>query len=204
MQPAARPAGQAVQGRRARRRRLPDRVHDHRRVRRHLDGPRGHARLAREPRDHRRLGRDGDARRALRRHGHLRRLRQEPARHAHGRGPLNLPSVFLYGGSILPGQHNGQALDIVDVFEAVGAHAAGTHRRRRARRHRAQRLPDRGQLRRHVHRQHDGVGGRGDRHVAARARRRRPPSTAAATTSPTRPARPSSACSSWASGRGRS
>ena len=39
---------------------------------------------------------------------------------------LNLPSVFLYGGSILPGEHNGRALDIVSVFEAVGAHAAGT------------------------------------------------------------------------------
>jgi dihydroxy-acid dehydratase len=39
---------------------------------------------------------------------------------------LNLPSVFLYGGSILPGQHNGQALDVVSVFEAVGACAAGT------------------------------------------------------------------------------
>ncbi len=39
---------------------------------------------------------------------------------------LNLPSVFLYGGSILPGRHNGRALDIVSVFEAVGARAAGT------------------------------------------------------------------------------
>src|SRR6187399_2836760 len=39
---------------------------------------------------------------------------------------LNLPSVFLYGGSKLPGQLNGQALDIVSVFEAVGAFAAGT------------------------------------------------------------------------------
>ena len=39
---------------------------------------------------------------------------------------LNLPSVFLYGGSILPGNHNGQVLDIVSVFEAVGACAAGT------------------------------------------------------------------------------
>src|SRR6476659_11185496 len=34
---------------------------------------------------------------------------------------LNLPSVFLYGGSILPGNHNGTPLDIVSVFEAVGA-----------------------------------------------------------------------------------
>src|SRR6478609_9330675 len=39
---------------------------------------------------------------------------------------LNVPSVFVYGGSILPGHHNGQALDVVSVFEAVGAHAAGT------------------------------------------------------------------------------
>jgi len=39
---------------------------------------------------------------------------------------LNLPSVFLYGGSILPGEHDGEAIDIVNVFEAVGAYAAGT------------------------------------------------------------------------------
>ncbi|HEY3833497.1 MAG TPA: dihydroxy-acid dehydratase [Acidimicrobiia bacterium] len=39
---------------------------------------------------------------------------------------VNLPSVFVYGGSILPGHHNGEALDIVSVFEAVGACAAGT------------------------------------------------------------------------------
>jgi dihydroxy-acid dehydratase len=40
---------------------------------------------------------------------------------------LNLPSVFVYGGSILPGRGaHGEALDIVSVFEAVGAHAAGS------------------------------------------------------------------------------
>jgi dihydroxy-acid dehydratase len=39
---------------------------------------------------------------------------------------LDLPAVFLYGGTILPGQLNGQRLDLVDVFEAVGARAAGT------------------------------------------------------------------------------
>jgi dihydroxy-acid dehydratase len=39
---------------------------------------------------------------------------------------LNLPSVFLYGGTILPGRGaKGEALDIVSVFEAVGAHASG-------------------------------------------------------------------------------
>jgi dihydroxy-acid dehydratase len=40
---------------------------------------------------------------------------------------LNVPAVFLYGGSILPGRgRRGEALDIVSVFEAVGGHAAGT------------------------------------------------------------------------------
>jgi dihydroxy-acid dehydratase len=36
---------------------------------------------------------------------------------------VNLPSVFLYGGSILPGRVGDKALDVVSVFEAVGAHA---------------------------------------------------------------------------------
>jgi dihydroxy-acid dehydratase len=40
-------------------------------------------------------------------------------------GRLNLSTVFLYGGTILPGHLRGRALDIVSVFEAVGAHAAG-------------------------------------------------------------------------------
>jgi dihydroxy-acid dehydratase len=39
---------------------------------------------------------------------------------------INVPSVFVYGGSILPGHHNGRALDVVSVFEAVGAYAAGS------------------------------------------------------------------------------
>jgi dihydroxy-acid dehydratase len=39
---------------------------------------------------------------------------------------LNLPAVFLYGGTILPGRLKDQALDIVSVFEAVGARAANT------------------------------------------------------------------------------
>src|SRR3954465_13669226 len=39
---------------------------------------------------------------------------------------LNLPAVFLYGGSILPGRGaKGEALDVVSVFEAVGAKATG-------------------------------------------------------------------------------
>jgi dihydroxy-acid dehydratase len=39
---------------------------------------------------------------------------------------LDLPSVMLYGGSILPGHYRGQRVTIGEVFEAVGAHLAGT------------------------------------------------------------------------------
>jgi len=39
---------------------------------------------------------------------------------------LNIPSIFVYGGSILPGHFNGKDVTVVDVFEAVGQHAAGT------------------------------------------------------------------------------
>jgi dihydroxy-acid dehydratase len=38
---------------------------------------------------------------------------------------LNVPSVFMYGGSILPGKFKGKDVTVVDVFEAVGAHSAG-------------------------------------------------------------------------------
>jgi dihydroxy-acid dehydratase len=38
---------------------------------------------------------------------------------------LNVPGLMLYGGSILPGTHNGHDVTILDVFEAIGAHAAG-------------------------------------------------------------------------------
>ena len=38
---------------------------------------------------------------------------------------LDLPSVYLYGGTILPGTYQGRDITIQDVFEAVGAHAKG-------------------------------------------------------------------------------
>lgn len=38
---------------------------------------------------------------------------------------LNVPSVFMYGGSILPGRYKGQDVTVVDVFEGVGQHSAG-------------------------------------------------------------------------------
>ncbi len=39
---------------------------------------------------------------------------------------LDVPSVMLYGGTIAPGRHKGHDVTIQDVFEAVGAHAAGS------------------------------------------------------------------------------
>src|SRR4051794_30327268 len=38
---------------------------------------------------------------------------------------LNVPSVFMYGGSILPGRFRGKDVTVQDVFEAVGQHSAG-------------------------------------------------------------------------------
>src|SRR5437588_9042226 len=39
---------------------------------------------------------------------------------------LNIPGLMLYGGSIMPGHFHGETVTIQEVFEAVGAHAAGT------------------------------------------------------------------------------
>jgi dihydroxy-acid dehydratase len=38
---------------------------------------------------------------------------------------LNIPSVFIYGGSILPGKFKGKDVTVVDVFEGVGKHSSG-------------------------------------------------------------------------------
>ena len=204
VQPAAGPPGQAVEGRRPRRRRVPDRVHDHRRLRRHLDGPRGHAGVARVPRGHRRLGRDRDARRAVRCPGHLRRVRQEPARDAHGRRPGE-PAVGVplrrvdppgpaqgqghrhrhrvRGGRCLRRRHHGPP--------PSSERSSGEPARARAAAPACSR-PTRWR--------------RWPRPSACRCRGRRPrrPPTAAATTSPTSPAGRSSTCSSWACALGRS
>lgn len=40
-------------------------------------------------------------------------------------GRLNRPSLFVYGGTILPGELDGKDVDLVNIFEAVGKHAAG-------------------------------------------------------------------------------
>ena len=71
---------------------------------------------------------------------------------------LNRPAVFVYGGTIRPGA---QRRDIVSVFEAVGAHAAGKICDAELLEIERTAIPGPGQLRRHVHRQHHGLGHRG-------------------------------------------
>ncbi len=72
---------------------------------------------------------------------------------------LNLPSVYLYGGTILPGTYRGARRH--DPGRVRGGRGArqGHDRRRGAARHRARGLPDDRLVRRHVHGEHDGGGG---------------------------------------------
>ena len=79
---------------------------------------------------------------------------------------LNIPGVVLYGGSIMPGHYQGRDLTIQDVFEAVGANAAGKNYRRGAARDRERGVSRRRRLRRTVHRQHHGDRDGDDRPVA--------------------------------------
>ena len=68
---------------------------------------------------------------------------------------LNRPAVFVYGGTIRPGA---QRRDIVSVFEAVGARAAGKISDEQLAGGGAHRDPRSRQVWRHVHRQHHGLG----------------------------------------------
>ncbi len=79
----------------------------------------------------------------------------------------NVPAIYVYGGTILPGRYKGQDLNIVSVFEAVGQFTAGNDERGRLLPDRAPRHPRQRLVRRHVHRQHDELGLRGARHEPA-------------------------------------
>ena len=114
---------------------------------------------------------------------------------------LNLPSVFLYGGSILPGHYKDQALDIVSRVRG-GRRVRGRARitenelgeiERRA-------CPTEGSCAGMFTANTMASIARGDRHGAARLARRRPRSTAGATTSRTSRAARSCTCSSSTSG----
>ena len=80
---------------------------------------------------------------------------------------LDLPALMLYGGSIQPGRFEGRDVTIQDVFEAVGAKAAGKMTdARRCKRLEDHACPGRGRVRRPVHGQHDGDRVRDPRHLA--------------------------------------
>ena len=100
---------------------------------------------------------------------------------------LERPGLIFYTGSIAPGLHNGNDVTVMDVYEGIGAHIAGTLERGAAPA-RERRVPRRGRLRRPVHRQHDGDGARVPRPLAddagrhpgdAHDARPRPPSRSA-------------------------
>ena len=72
---------------------------------------------------------------------------------------LNLPAVFLYGGSSLPGRLGERDISLVDVFEGIGALSEGRIGESDLLELGAARLSRRRVVRRDVHRQHDGFGG---------------------------------------------
>ena len=80
---------------------------------------------------------------------------------------LNVPSLFVYGGAILPGNFRGEDVNIQDMYEAVGAYSQGQVSLGGPAGDGASRLPGRGGLRRHVHRQYDGLCHRGPGDVSA-------------------------------------
>ncbi len=84
---------------------------------------------------------------------------------------LNVPSVFIYGGSILPGRLNGKDVTVQDVFEAVGKHQAGAMSGCGAGDPGAGGLPVLGRLRGAVYGEHDGLRVGGDWPRAAELRR---------------------------------
>ena len=79
----------------------------------------------------------------------------------------NVPAIYVYGGTILPGRYKGKDLNIVSVFEAVGQFSAGKHERGGLLPDRAPRDPRQRLVRRHVHRQHDELVVRGAGHEPA-------------------------------------
>ena len=85
---------------------------------------------------------------------------------------LNVPAVFMYGGSILPGRFKGKDVTVVDVFEARRQAFRRQDVGRGPARARVRRLSRRRRLRRPVHRQHHGLRLGGDRPGAAGLGRR--------------------------------
>ena len=70
-------------------------------------------------------------------------------------GRLDIPGLVFYTGSIAPGRFRGRDVTVGDVYEAIGAHAAGRMTAEELHELESVRLPRRRRLRRPVHRQHD-------------------------------------------------
>ncbi len=139
----------------------------HRRVRRHLDGHRRHELLAAIARHHRRLHRNGDGRAVVRRQYLHPRLRQEHARLHHRDGAPEPPVA-----DDLRRHHQARSLAREDARHRLGLPELWRVHRRQDRRaaasgHRQAFLPRRRRLRRHVHRQHHGLGDRSAGHEPA-------------------------------------
>ena len=117
---------------------------------------------------------------------------------------LDVPGLMLYGGSIAPGRWRGKDVTIQDVFEGIGAHAAGDLTDEELDRPRGPRLAGRRRLRRPVHREHDGDGVRGARDLARWAARWSPPRTARRARSPRSAGGSCSRCSPRTAARARS
>ena len=117
---------------------------------------------------------------------------------------LDLAAVFLYAGSIMPGQVDGHDVTIIDAFEAVGACLAGKITREEVDRIERAICPGEGACGGMYTANTMASVGRGARHVAARLGRPARGRTGAATGSRTAPARPSSGCSARASPPARS
>ncbi len=114
---------------------------------------------------------------------------------------LNVPAVFMYGGSILPGRFRGRDVTVQDVFEAVGAHSAGKMSDEDLHELECVACPSAGLVRRPVHRQHHGLRLRGDRARAAGLGRLAGALRLRATPMPRPRATPSWSCSAATSAR---
>ena len=117
---------------------------------------------------------------------------------------LDLASVFLYAGSIMPGRVGDKDVTIIDAFEAVGACVKGLITREQVTEIEKAICPGRGCLRGDVHRQHHGQRRRGARACRCPGRRLRPRWTVGETATPGGAGWPWWSCSAEASPPGRS
>jgi dihydroxy-acid dehydratase len=73
-------------------------------------------------------------------------------------GRMNVPAVFVYGGTILPGKFDGKDVDIVSIFEAVGQYNNKLIDEKAVKGIECAACPGPGFVWGHVHRQHHGLG----------------------------------------------